>query len=69
MEYKKTSHIGHAILTLLFFPYFLVWVACAASDASHNKKVDRWKEDQERKKRDEELDYLRRIVDNTEKRG
>ena len=69
MEYKKTTHWGHLIITLLFFPWFLIWMACAASDASHNKKVDRWKEDQERKKRDEELDYLRRIVDNTGRRG
>ena len=69
MEYKKTTHWGHLIITIIFPFWFLIWIACAASDASHNKKVDRWKEDQERKKRDEELNYLRRIVDNTGRRG
>lgn len=67
MRYKETSHLLHLLMTLLTGVWILIWIACAASDASHNKKVDRWKEDQERKKRDEELDYLRRIVDNTGK--
>lgn len=69
MEYKKTTHWGHLIITLLFFPWFLIWMACAASDASHNKKVDRWKEDQQRKSQNEELELLRQLVKETQKTG
>lgn len=42
------SHCIHLILTLIFFPWVLVWICCAVSAAN--------------KKRKEEMDLLRQLV-------
>lgn len=57
MEYKKTSHIFHFILTILFFPWAIVWVLCALRNHQHNAVVDRVK-------RDEEFAILQQVVYN-----
>lgn len=49
------SHLIHAILTVLFFPWALVWLCCAVSASNSRKR----KED---KRREEELQLLRTIV-------
>lgn len=40
MQYKKTNHFGHAIMTFLFFPWVLVWLCCAMSTNNHNNNVN-----------------------------
>lgn len=47
MGYKNTWHILHLILTLLFWPWLLVWICCAMLNNQHNAKVDRIKRDEE----------------------
>jgi len=47
MGYKNTWHILHLILTLLFWPWLLVWICCAMLNSQHNAKVDRIKRDEE----------------------
>lgn len=42
------SHCVHLILTLIFFPWLLVWICCAVSAGN-------------RKKRKEEMDLLRQL--------
>lgn len=49
------SHLIHAILTVLFFPWALVWLCCAVSANNSRKR----KED---KRREEELQLLRQLV-------
>lgn len=39
MHYKETSHVLHAIMSLIFFPWVLIWVACYLSNKSHNEKM------------------------------
>lgn len=34
-------HLIHAILTLIFFPWALVWLCCAVSAGNSRKKKDR----------------------------
>lgn len=48
-------HLIHAILTLIFFPWALVWLCCAVSAGNSRKR----KQDRERQ---EELDLLRELV-------
>lgn len=38
---RYTSHIGHAILTILFFPWAIVWLMVHLSNQRHNDEVDR----------------------------
>lgn len=47
MGYKNTWHILHLIITLLFWPWLLVWICCAMLNNQHNAKVDRIKRDEE----------------------
>lgn len=35
------GHLFHAILTILFFPWALVWLVCAISSGNKTKKKDR----------------------------
>lgn len=48
-------HLIHAILTIIFFPWALVWLCCAVSAGNSRKR----KQDRERQ---EELDLLRELV-------
>lgn len=41
MYYKETAHFLHFILTLLFFPWVVVWVWRVLSNSQHNKMVER----------------------------
>lgn len=47
MGYKNTWHILHLIITLIFFPWVLVWICCAMINSQHNARVDRFKRDEE----------------------
>lgn len=49
------AHICHLIMTVLFFPWIIVWVGCAVS-AGNSRKC---KQDRERQ---EELELLRELV-------
>ena len=40
-QYKETSHIFHAIMSLIFFPWVIIWAACYMSNKSHNDRIDR----------------------------
>lgn len=40
MYYKKCSHILHLIMTLIIWPWVVVWVVCALRVSSHNRLVD-----------------------------
>lgn len=51
-------HLIHAILTLIFFPWALVWLCCAVSAGNKRKR-------QQDMKRDEELHLLRIIANQT----
>lgn len=55
MQYKSCSHVFHFLITILFWPWLLVWIACAASVARHNRRVDA-------SQRNEQLELLRRIA-------
>jgi len=35
------AHLFHAILTILFFPWALVWLVCAIASGNKNKNKDR----------------------------
>jgi len=48
-------HLIHAILTLIFFPWALVWLCCAVSAGNKRKR-------QQDRERQEELDLLRELV-------
>jgi hypothetical protein len=34
-------HWLHLILTILFFPWIIIWIFCAVSNSQHNAKEDR----------------------------
>ncbi|AHJ87417.1 hypothetical protein phiPsa374_157 [Pseudomonas phage phiPsa374] len=40
MQYRKTSHFGHAILSILFFPWVIVWAIIALSNNNYNNNLD-----------------------------
>jgi hypothetical protein len=40
MQYRKTSHFAHAIMTILFFPWVLVWVVCAVNNSNYNANLN-----------------------------
>ena len=49
------SHLIHLIITILFFPWVIVWLLCAISaSGSRRKREDR--------RKDEELELLRKIA-------
>jgi len=35
---RATSHFVHFVLTILFFPWIIVWVLCASMNSRHNQK-------------------------------
>jgi hypothetical protein len=49
------SHFIHPVLTIIFFPWLIVWILCAISAGNSRKR----KED---KRREEELQLLREIA-------
>lgn len=49
------SHFIHLVITIIFFPWLIVWILCAISAGNSRKK----KED---KRREEELALLRQLV-------
>lgn len=55
---KGLSHVIHLILTIIFWPWLIVWVACAVSAGNKRRQI-------EDKKRDEELQLLRIIANQT----
>ncbi|UAV89627.1 hypothetical protein [Pseudomonas phage COT4] len=38
---RYTNHIGHFILSILFFPWVLAWIAFYLANQRHNDEVDR----------------------------
>ena len=41
LQYKKTSHIGHLILTCLTGGlWIIVWILCHLATQNHNSRVD-----------------------------
>jgi Cu/Ag efflux pump CusA len=55
MKYKNTSHVLHAILSIIFFPWLIVWLWCASSNSKTNKWIDR-------EAQKEQNESLKRIV-------
>lgn len=49
------SHVIHLILTIIFFPWLIVWVACAVSASNSRKRM-------EDRKRDEQIELLKQLV-------
>lgn len=39
-QHRKTSHIGHLILTILFFPWAIVWILIHLNNKNYNDRVD-----------------------------
>lgn len=37
---RSTNHFGHLILTILFFPWAIAWIAFYISNRNHNDRVD-----------------------------
>lgn len=35
------AHVCHLIMTIIFFPWIIVWVGCAVSSGNSRKKKDR----------------------------
>lgn len=54
------AHVFHLILTIIFFPWLIVWVACTVSASNKHKRL-------EDKRRDEELQLLREIAGRSKK--
>ncbi len=54
------SHFVHLVITIIFFPWFIVWILCAVSAGNSRKR----KED---KRKDEELHLLRKIANRGDK--
>lgn len=52
------SHVFHLIMTIIFFPWILIWIICAVSAGNKRKR-------QQDIKRDEELQLLRIIANQT----
>lgn len=38
MKHKSTWHVVHFILTIIFFPWAIIWIACWASNSNYNAK-------------------------------
>lgn len=36
---NKTNHILHFLVSLIFLPWLIVWVVCAGSNGTKNKKL------------------------------
>lgn len=52
------SHLVHLIITILFFPWAVVWALCAISASGSRRK-------REDKRKEEELQLLRIIANQT----
>lgn len=52
------AHCFHLIMTIIFFPWAIVWLCCAISAGNKRRQI-------EDKKRDEELALLRAIANQT----
>lgn len=39
MQLRKTSHFAHAIMSILFFPWVIVWVVCAINNSNYNANI------------------------------
>lgn len=48
-------HLVHIILTILFFPWALVYICCAISAGNSRKRM-------EDRKRDEQIELLKQLV-------
>lgn len=49
------SHFVHLIITIVFFPWAIVWLCCAISAGNSRKKM-------EDRKRDEQIELLKQLV-------
>lgn len=58
-HYKSCSHVLHAIVSILFFPWLIVWLACAVHVSRHNSWVTRKRASEAH---EEQLDLLRTIA-------
>lgn len=38
---RSTNHIGHLILSILFFPWVIAWIMFYISNRNHNDEIDR----------------------------
>lgn len=52
------SHFIHLVITIIFFPWAIVWLCCAISAGNSRKRL-------EDRRREEELQLLRAIVNQT----
>lgn len=41
LQHRRTNHFGHLILSLLFFPWVIAWIAFHLHNQRHNDEVDR----------------------------
>ena len=39
MTTRKTSHLLHLIMTIIFIPWVLVWIWCATSNSRYNAQI------------------------------
>lgn len=49
------SHFVHLIITIVFFPWAIVWLCCAISAGNSRKKM-------EDRKRDEQIELLKQLI-------
>lgn len=40
LQKRRTNHFGHLLLTILFFPWAIAWIAFHLSNQRHNDQVD-----------------------------
>lgn len=41
-NYRKTWHILHFILTVLFLPYCIIWIICTLSNNAYNRNLQHY---------------------------
>lgn len=39
-HYRSTWHIVHLIISVLFFPWIVIWIMQGVSNSVHNKQID-----------------------------
>lgn len=49
------AHVFHLIITIIFFPWLIVWVACVVSSGNKRKRL-------EDRRRDEQIELLKIIA-------
>lgn len=47
---RKTNHIGHLILSILFFPWAIVWILIHLNNSNYNDRVDERLYDRDRRR-------------------